>query len=338
VTGGKIGYLLHHRGHTHTLLGGVPLGLLAALAIMALAGQKERLVPADRRWLLSLGAIGPLVHVAMDGWNIYGVHPFWPIYNGWFYGDAVFIVEPLLWAVLVSLLFVGLGLPWLVGTFVPLAMRLALVGVAVAMGLVTWRLSPPRRALVAIAAFAAVAAGFFAFGALARSRLERALASAPEITTRDLALTSLPANPWCWSAVAVQTAPRDTLVLTRATVAAVPALWDVGRCPSLGDHPTAPLVPSRASDDAALRWEGEFRGSLAELRALAQNHCEVAAVLRFLRTPFFVTRPASIVVGDLRFDRDAEHDFAEIEVAPGATRCPDHLPPWTPPRSDLLLP
>jgi inner membrane protein len=27
ITGGKLGYLLHHRGHTHTLVGAVAIGL-----------------------------------------------------------------------------------------------------------------------------------------------------------------------------------------------------------------------------------------------------------------------------------------------------------------------
>ena len=42
--------------------------------------------------------LAPLLHIAMDATNSYGVHPFWPFYDGWLYGDSVFIVEPLLWA------------------------------------------------------------------------------------------------------------------------------------------------------------------------------------------------------------------------------------------------
>lgn len=40
----------------------------------------------------------------MDSLNSYGVHPYWPVRNRWFCGDAVYIVEPLYWAATASLL------------------------------------------------------------------------------------------------------------------------------------------------------------------------------------------------------------------------------------------
>ncbi|NUO53640.1 MAG: metal-dependent hydrolase, partial [Polyangiaceae bacterium] len=106
LSGGKLGYLLHHRGHTHTLAVGVILGLAVALVILAIARRRGAdLDAADERWILGLGALGPVVHLFMDGLNIYGIHPFWPVYDGWIYGDAVFIVEPLLWLTAVPFLF-----------------------------------------------------------------------------------------------------------------------------------------------------------------------------------------------------------------------------------------
>ena len=41
--------------------------------------------------------LGTLLHLSMDALNSYGVHLFWPFENRWFYGDSVFIVEPLYW-------------------------------------------------------------------------------------------------------------------------------------------------------------------------------------------------------------------------------------------------
>jgi inner membrane protein len=39
----------------------------------------------------------------MDSLNVYGVHPLWPFDPNWYYGDLVFIVEPVFW--------IGFGVP-----------------------------------------------------------------------------------------------------------------------------------------------------------------------------------------------------------------------------------
>ncbi len=53
-----------------------------------------------------MSIFGTFLHLGMDFLNSYGVHPFWPVENGWFYGDSMFIVEPLYWAAAAPLLFV----------------------------------------------------------------------------------------------------------------------------------------------------------------------------------------------------------------------------------------
>src|SRR5690606_5175852 len=96
ITPGKLGYLLHHRGHTHTL----PVALVPALPLKAAARAllaRGRPPAFDPRALFGLTLLGPVLHIAMDFSNNYGVHPFWPFDNRWFYGDAVFSVEPWLW-------------------------------------------------------------------------------------------------------------------------------------------------------------------------------------------------------------------------------------------------
>src|SRR5688500_13795310 len=91
---GKLGYLLHHRGHTHTVL----FAVAAALAMWAVAVALRRgAPPGERRAMLWVALAGTLSHIALDYTNSYGVHPFWPVVNRWFYGDAVFIIEPWLW-------------------------------------------------------------------------------------------------------------------------------------------------------------------------------------------------------------------------------------------------
>jgi hypothetical protein len=48
---------------------------------------------------LAIG-MGLALHLAMDYTNSYGLHPWYPFNARWFYGDMVFIVEPLFWVVL----------------------------------------------------------------------------------------------------------------------------------------------------------------------------------------------------------------------------------------------
>ncbi|MDY6946837.1 MAG: metal-dependent hydrolase, partial [Pseudomonadota bacterium] len=93
--GGKLNYLLHHRGHTHTIL----LALLLGGATLAatrwwLRRRGLQASSQDYGLLAAVLLFTPLLHIAMDFSNNYGVHPFWPLDNRWFYGDSVFIIEP----------------------------------------------------------------------------------------------------------------------------------------------------------------------------------------------------------------------------------------------------
>src|SRR5215204_5755575 len=95
ITPPPLGALLHHRGHTHTIVGLVVLGLAMA-AIWMLPSLREAVGPLRRRfWTLLTIALAS--HLVLDSWNSYGVHPFWPLTGRWYYGDAVFIIEPWLW-------------------------------------------------------------------------------------------------------------------------------------------------------------------------------------------------------------------------------------------------
>jgi inner membrane protein len=79
ITRGKLGYLLHHRGHTHTLLAVLPLSLVCVLVVMlALRLRGLRLPASEHKSLLGLAAGSGGLHLLMDYGNNYGVHPFWP--------------------------------------------------------------------------------------------------------------------------------------------------------------------------------------------------------------------------------------------------------------------
>ncbi len=97
------------RGWTHGVLAQAVLPVILAGAMLAY----DRLVvqrrtgappPAQAGELLLLSYLGVLLHVFMDLMNSYGVRLLMPFSGHWFYGDALFIVDP--W------LYLALGLGW----------------------------------------------------------------------------------------------------------------------------------------------------------------------------------------------------------------------------------
>ena len=82
---------------------------------------------------------------------------------------------------------------------------------------------------------------------------------------------------------------------------------------------------------AAVAWGREFRAPLGRLRELAREDCVARAFLRFARVPFWIVRDERVqLLGDLRYDRSDENEFAELRLTPGAP-CPRFEPPWQPP-------
>ena len=86
------------RGWTHGVLAQLLLPLLFALVMRSWSQRKGP--PADLRWLIALSYIGVFSHVFLDYLNTYGVRLLMPFSPEWFYGDAVFIVDPWLWLAL----------------------------------------------------------------------------------------------------------------------------------------------------------------------------------------------------------------------------------------------
>lgn len=88
------------RGWTHGVLSQAVLPLLFAGALLALdrVWRPSRPgVPARAAPLIVIGYVGVLSHVALDWLNTYGVRLLKPVSERWFYGDAVFIIDPWLW-------------------------------------------------------------------------------------------------------------------------------------------------------------------------------------------------------------------------------------------------
>lgn len=347
----RLEYLLEHRGFTHTLLFASILGALVALICGRVWGTFMAPLRTRRHVvsLIALGCVSAWLHIGFDALNDYGVHPFYPFDLSWYYGDSVFIIEPLLLSVL-------LPLPlWfahsLAGRVVSALLALGLVVLVWIPGLLTWpcalavtlsllavgawqRRASPGGAL-ALGLCAAVVSLFVAGSQLAEAQVRRALAAAaPDERILDQASSPAPANPVCHRTIAMSI---DDQGVYRARLIQSSLLGEGGfgaACRLLPSSPTAPLRPAGAGS-GGVRFIALFEAPAAELRALAAERCDARAMLRFVRAPFWLSRGADSVLGDLRYDRDPALEFAERRLD---GTCVTSAAPWTPPRSDLLQP
>jgi inner membrane protein len=93
------------RGWTHGVLAIVLLPVLLTAVMTAFDRHVRRRrsphdPPARPRALLALSLIGVLSHPCLDWLNNYGIRLLMPFSDRWFYGDALFVVDPWLWLVL----------------------------------------------------------------------------------------------------------------------------------------------------------------------------------------------------------------------------------------------
>lgn len=102
---GSFASIAFRRGWTHGPIALLLLPLVLTLAILAW----DRFVrlrrtpdapPVDPHWILVLAFIGCLSHPMLDWLNTYGIRVLMPFRSTWFYGDALFIIDPYWWVLL----------------------------------------------------------------------------------------------------------------------------------------------------------------------------------------------------------------------------------------------
>lgn len=353
ITRSKIDYLLHHRGHTHTIIG-VLLGAVLMYAVCAAWIRWRRLQATREEWyrIAGLALLTPLLHVAMDSTNTYGVHPFWPFNNQWLYGDSVFIVEPLFWAAATPLLFtlqtrIARGVAmllmllaslWIFSTgLIPLVSGMFLGGVALAMLAVGYRASTRVALITGICAWAGATLIFILAHGVAKPRVQSFLTERfPQARLLDQALSPMPVNPLCWEVIVVQM-EYGHYTTRRAMLSLLPSWVSGASCPQrrLKDPTTVPLAPVADAGAEQWQWYGQHVMPREALARLADSRCEVQAFLRFSRAPWGLWSAKGVILGDMRYDREPELGFSEIALAPTA-RCPTHVPPWITPVSRAL--
>ena len=123
---GPVEELKRHRGITHTLIAAPVVAGVVVGAVWVWHSWRERrrhrralaqgkAAPTVQRihlgWLYLTALIAALSHLLLDWTNSYGLRPFFPFNPRWYAGSFVFIIEPVLWALLLG----AMILPWLLG-------------------------------------------------------------------------------------------------------------------------------------------------------------------------------------------------------------------------------
>lgn len=330
-----LGYLLNHRGHTHTVLWALPQAVLLAALLWLCWPAARTLLRAS--WTARLGlalsiVLGLALHLLMDFTNSYGVHPWYPFDGRWLYGDMVFIIEPLFWvAIGVPMALIMrwrwlrvAGLLALFAVLVFFAARAylgwfsfaALLLIGVACGLAQCRAGQQGRGGLLLAL--GVSAAFIGVQGIA-SHAGRALVTAdlqridPSARVLDVAMTAFPSQPLCWAYVSMQSDGAQYR-LQRGVASAAPAWLAAEACPAGLREPTQVVS-----------------GSVQGLRTLKASNCHVDAWLRFGRMPILLDGALS----DYRFATTPRGNFTSLRVNEQAP-CPQGVPAWGYPRADLF--
>ncbi|GAB1342876.1 hypothetical protein MASR1M101_20030 [Gemmatimonas sp.] len=394
---GPLGYLLHHRGHTHTIVWAVASALLLWWVARRWVGVSGGALGGGRlnngslnhgslnhgssdggssdgannrgglvsRALMVVALVGTLSHLLLDFTNSYGVHPFWPFDGRWYYGDAVFIVEPWLWLVAIPALFwnrpssVGkvllplfylliLAAVWFLGQ-VARDVAVVLFVFAAAWPLVLRMLGGVQRTAAGMLTWGLVTALFFVASSRAEATV-RAAASrpagvgAPQVL--DVVLNPGPGDWGCWSAL-VMSRDGGRYRVTSAFVAPFGAVRSLEVCSAryqqgrIGGDVLANFAGRTDpvfAPTASVAWRSSWSAPLADLPMLARERCEVHAALHFMRTPVWQrVSPAQLLLSDARFGIGGS-GFNEVVVPTnGGCSIPNGwIPGWVPPRTDLL--
>lgn len=332
-----LGYVLHHRGHTHTLVGALAIGVATAVLTLFFCRRLRQDVPLSAsRPLLGVSVVGALLHLLLDSLNTYGVHPFWPIDDRWYYGDSVFIIEPTLWIslalaalcsarqvflkILLFLLIVAAIALIVASGYVPPQVILLLALTFAFFALLSWSMSAERRAAWWSVVSVLIVAVFATSGAVASAKVVNAGGGGERV----LAFSGpSPANPFCWSYLEVVKG-QDSMHYRQQFVQPFEGLLSLDCSKySLFRPKSAPSTPSM-----------ETSVNLGLFRAAARS-CRWLAFLQFARVPFLTRETDGVLKAtDLRFARSGSNGLLTL---PLEGDCPQNLPPWLPPVSPELL-
>jgi inner membrane protein len=205
--------LAFRRGWTHGPIAMLAFPLLLTMAMIGwdrAFGDKpgRRHTPVSSGWLFVLAMIGVVSHPLLDLMNTYGVRLLMPFSDRWFYGDALFIIDPWLWA--------ALGIGVLLSRSRARRIRDASAGVAhtrkrAAREVPTDARWATRPAVIAIALFVGYTAAMFVSGRIGRAVVTRSAQGGS--ATRTM-VGPVPVNPFRREVVREAGATYETGALT----------------------------------------------------------------------------------------------------------------------------
>jgi inner membrane protein len=389
--GGNLGYLMQHRGWSHTLIAS-PILAVISLGIMGwIVGRKvgEPTVERSRRRvgestitrilrgsrkgfpssdpktralrregrirLFGLAWAAVLLHLFADSWNDYGIHPFAPFENSWYYGDFIFILEPLLWMTMLPIAYFEFEHRWsriACGVVVALACGVTLLGSqggflaflgvlfwGAAAALINLRLGDRfSRAAIAATLALLVLSMFKVASAGARWAVQGNMVDgAQNERVHQLVVSPFPANPLLWRTVTVTTGVENSYIVRLGTVSLLPWLQSPpAHFYGIERERLAPLIEPTVPSGKTVRWLGEFRSTVLDFTAYAANSCEFSTLLKFARAPFWHREGARVFAGDLRYDQEKGLGFTKVLLKDSQGifgHCPDYDAPWLPPIS-----
>ena len=328
-----LGYLLQHRGYTHSFL---MLPLFAGMS--SWIGARVSKTQVTKK-LLFLGAIAVALHIGADALNDYGVHPFSPFFNGWFYGDTLFIVEPLIWlSILPFAYFLGekkwtrvltlvtevilFVLLWR-GPFAPHSVA-ALASFWGVFEIGIFYLARGRRALalLALALSLILVIGTFAVFSYRVNQEVRGLSSIARGLV-EIVRSPAPANPLCWRVIAV--GANGDRYFAKVGVLNFASGWIPDAC-----YFRVPLEGS--ASEGRVHWTALTEGSILDLKMLQSSNCQMRAFLKFARVPAWTETEA----WDLRYVQAGGGGFATVDLAD--PECLSWVSPWIEPLKILSNP
>ncbi len=336
---GNLFYLLHHRGWTHSLLAVIPLGVFSSFFGNKIGNNHKKLSGK----LILLGVLAAFLHIAADYCNNYGVHPFSPFLNRWFYGDFLFIAEPFILFILIPYVFFRtqsqiykilliLFEIILAGALFLISPKIIALMICCLGGLSFFIHYKKTKSLPSVLGIGCVLIVFKFASVYARNKVVESFNQTKDRIKIDQIVTSpAPGNPFCWAVIAQGVDQDKNYIARTGIVSLAPTLISEKICDSYAklSHPwTQPVSYNKLNF-----WKTEFKKPLAELNE-GKKYCLFENFLKFSRIPIWNRTEMGWEVEDLRYAGKTNGGFTYREIKRDS-KCFQVGAPWEPPTAIL---